>query len=215
MPLALPRQHPELKNIVERAALLIDGDGDRPRHLPPALARQDRRLSPRQPKKYGDMGRQPALGCAAIRSGLHPEPASRSGLEYQSRAAKLLQISRRILVEKLQRYAIRHPERRPSDVFADQTALAGRVDQDRASPCWCEPHPLGFRDVRPAIAGPAAVRRRAGPVADGGEGLPPGRILDLACQSQPPRCWWRGMPGSPGGAPVAAHGLELDLRRSP
>jgi sigma-54-dependent transcriptional regulator len=95
----------ELRNIIERAVLLID-DGERIdlRHLPP---------------EFGVA--RPPLSAPTVSSGEDLKSLLR-GFEArlietklqetgwnQSRAAKALKISRRSLVEKLGRYAIRAP----------------------------------------------------------------------------------------------------------
>ncbi|MFC6746741.1 sigma-54 interaction domain-containing protein [Methylobacterium persicinum] len=97
----------ELKNIAERAALLIDGDERIDlRHLPPHLARSAPEIMPQQASL-------PAEGDGSLRSAVQHyeaiviERRMREAGWNQSRAAELLQISRRSLVDKLQRYAIK------------------------------------------------------------------------------------------------------------
>jgi sigma-54 dependent transcriptional regulator len=97
----------ELRNIVERASLLAD-EGERIdcEHLPPELGAS----RPEVQTPAASM----AVG-ASLRSALRHyeaiviETRLRESGWNQSRAARLLQISRRSLVDKLQRYAIRPP----------------------------------------------------------------------------------------------------------
>ena len=106
----------ELRNMAERAALLIDGDEriDLP-HLPPHLGRS-----------APDLAAPPAPGEAAagLRDAVRHYEAIyitntlREADWNQSRAARHLRISRRSLVEKLRRYAIAAPEARRSQTLA-------------------------------------------------------------------------------------------------
>lgn len=97
----------ELKNIAERAALLVDGDERIDlRHLPAHLARMSAEIVIPPTATVND---------ASLRSAVRQyeaiiiENRLREAGWNQSRAARVLQISRRSLVEKLQRYAIRPP----------------------------------------------------------------------------------------------------------
>lgn len=97
----------ELKNIAERAALLVDGDERIDlRHLPGNLTRMSAEIVVPQVAAVDD---------ASLRSAVRQyeaiviENRLREAGWNQSRAARVLQISRRSLVEKLQRYAIRPP----------------------------------------------------------------------------------------------------------
>ncbi len=97
----------ELKNIAERAALLVDGEERIDlKHLPVNLTSQPADIIvPPTPAPDGSGLR------AAVRQyeAIVIENRLRETGWNQSRAARLLQISRRSLVEKLQRYAIRPP----------------------------------------------------------------------------------------------------------
>ena len=106
----------ELKNLIERALLLID-EGERIglEHLPPEIGGASQRWNggalgtpalPKSPDVQGDlktiMQRYEAL---VIEAKLREEGWN------QSRAARALDISRRNLVEKVRRYSIRPPAR--------------------------------------------------------------------------------------------------------
>lgn len=97
----------ELKNIAERAALLVDGDERIDlRHLPTHLGRTSPDIIVPTPAAPEDTSLRSAVRqyeAVVIENRL------REAGWNQSRAARLLQISRRSLVEKLQRYAIRSP----------------------------------------------------------------------------------------------------------
>lgn len=97
----------ELKNIAERAALLVDGDERIDlRHLPAHLGRTSPDIIVPTPAAAGDTSLRSAVRhyeAVVIENRL------REAGWNQSRAARLLQISRRSLVEKLQRYSIRSP----------------------------------------------------------------------------------------------------------
>ncbi len=98
----------ELKNILERAVLLIDeGEQIDLRHLPAEIGQE----TVQQTVPVG-----PLAGGAALRTSVQQfeavviEARLRETGWNQSRAAGLLQISRRSLVEKLRRYAIQPPQ---------------------------------------------------------------------------------------------------------
>ena len=97
----------ELKNIAERAALLVDGEERIDlRHLPAQLARQSPEIMAPPIAESAD----PSLRAAMRHyETIVIESRLRETGWNQSRAARLLQISRRSLVDKLQRYAIRPP----------------------------------------------------------------------------------------------------------
>ena len=97
----------ELKNIAERAALLVDGDERIDlRHLPANLTRMSAEIV---------IPQMVAMDDASLRTAVRHyeaiiiENRLREAGWNQSRAAQMLQISRRSLVDKLQRYAIRPP----------------------------------------------------------------------------------------------------------
>ncbi|WP_234050850.1 MULTISPECIES: sigma 54-interacting transcriptional regulator [unclassified Xanthobacter] len=98
----------ELRNIIERAVLLCDGDRLEPRHLPAELAAGGAMPAPVV---------QPAEDDAGLRAMVQNYEAAIIEVKLretgwnQSRAADLLKISRRSLVEKLSRYDIRQPGR--------------------------------------------------------------------------------------------------------
>ncbi|MGU3492579.1 sigma-54 interaction domain-containing protein [Xanthobacteraceae bacterium A53D] len=100
----------ELKNIVERALLLCDGSRIDLHHLPPEL-----RAAPMA--SLAPVLAAPAKAGAGLRDMVQCYEAALIEMKLretgwnQSRAAELLQISRRSLVEKLARYSIRQPER--------------------------------------------------------------------------------------------------------
>jgi sigma-54-dependent transcriptional regulator len=99
----------ELKNIVERAVLLVD-EGERIdlRHLPHEIAAARPTVSPVLPTSANGHDLRSIVReyeARVIETKLHEAGWN------QSRAAKLMNISRRSLVEKLGRYAIRTPER--------------------------------------------------------------------------------------------------------
>lgn len=99
----------ELKNIAERAALLVDGDERIDlKHLPANLSATQ---APDIVVPSSASGADHASLRAAVRhyEAIVIENRLRETGWNQSRAAELLQISRRSLVEKLQRYAIRPP----------------------------------------------------------------------------------------------------------
>ncbi|WP_156921947.1 sigma-54-dependent Fis family transcriptional regulator [Azorhizobium doebereinerae] len=99
----------ELKNVVERALLLCDEGRLEPRHLPAELRGEPGVPAPALPA-------QPRAG-AGLRAMVQCYEAALIEVQLretgwnQSRAADLLKISRRSLVDKVQRYAIRQPER--------------------------------------------------------------------------------------------------------
>ena len=98
----------ELKNMAERAALLVDGDERIDlKHLPPQLAKAGPDIIvPATPTVTEDVSLRTAV---RLYEAIVIENRLREAGWNQSRAARLLQISRRSLVEKLQRYAIRTP----------------------------------------------------------------------------------------------------------
>jgi len=98
----------ELKNMAERAALLVDGDERIDlKHLPPQLAKAGPDIIvPAAPAVTEDVSLRTAV---RLYEAIVIENRLREAGWNQSRAARLLQISRRSLVEKLQRYAIRTP----------------------------------------------------------------------------------------------------------
>ncbi|MFG1429774.1 sigma-54-dependent Fis family transcriptional regulator [Xanthobacter sp. V2C-8] len=98
----------ELRNIVERAVLLCDGDRLEPRHLP-----DDLRAAAAVPAPVAQAGEADA-GLRMMVQNYEAaiiEVKLREAGWNQSRAADLLKISRRSLVEKLSRYDIRQPQR--------------------------------------------------------------------------------------------------------
>ena len=99
----------ELKNVVERAVLLLDG-GERIdlRHLPPEIAAARPTTGSLVPAVLDDRGLRSIMQDHEAR--VIETTLSEAGWN-QSRAAELLMISRRSLVEKLGRYNIRAPER--------------------------------------------------------------------------------------------------------
>jgi len=100
----------ELRNIIERALLLVD-DGERVelKHLPAELGRQriKQAAMPVAPLGEGQSLKQATQDFEAM---LITARLTEAGWN-QGKAAKLLQISRRSLVEKLTRYAIRRNDR--------------------------------------------------------------------------------------------------------
>jgi sigma-54-dependent transcriptional regulator len=99
----------ELKNLVERAVLLVD-EGERIdiRHLPPEVVAGRPSVGTLRPKTSDEAGDLKSIvreyEARVIETKLHEAGWN------QSRAAGLLKISRRSLVEKLGRYSIRPPE---------------------------------------------------------------------------------------------------------
>lgn len=97
----------ELKNIVERAALLIDGDERIDlKHLPAHFGKASPDIVVPSPAAGDDTSLRTAMRHYEA---IIIENRLREVGWNQSRAARLLQISRRSLVDKLQRYAIRTP----------------------------------------------------------------------------------------------------------
>ncbi len=95
----------ELRNIAERAALLVDGDQPIDlAHLPPALGRIAPEMAAPQAAAAGEEGLRAALHQYEA---IYIAKTLREAGWNQSRAARRLQISRRSLVEKVRRYAIR------------------------------------------------------------------------------------------------------------
>jgi sigma-54-dependent transcriptional regulator len=100
----------ELRNIVERAVLLVD-DGERIdlRHLPPEIAANTRNHAPANLPRAAEGG-----DLKTMMHGYEARIIERTLHELgwnQSRAATVLNISRRSLIEKLSRYAIQRPNR--------------------------------------------------------------------------------------------------------
>ncbi len=95
----------ELRNMAERAALLVDGDERIDlAHLPPQLARSAPEIVAPAPAGSSEAGLRDALHHYEA---IYIANTLREAGWNQSRAARRLQISRRSLVEKVRRYAIR------------------------------------------------------------------------------------------------------------
>ena len=97
----------ELKNILERAVLLVDeGRPIGRKHLPPELGGFEERRSPQMPGIIPDGDLKTIVGQYEA---LVLEAKLREVNWNQSRAARNLKVSRRTIVEKLNRYDIRRP----------------------------------------------------------------------------------------------------------
>lgn len=95
----------ELKNVAERAALLVDGDERIDlAHLPPYLGRTAQSIVVPPSVTVEEAGLRAAVQQYEA---IYIANTLREANWNQSRAARRLQISRRSLVEKLRRYAIR------------------------------------------------------------------------------------------------------------
>ncbi len=99
----------ELKNVVERAILLCDEGRLELGHLPPELRSDPAVPAPVPPADPQTVGGLRAM-VQCYEAALIEVQLRETGWN-QSRAADLLKISRRSLVDKVQRYAIRQPER--------------------------------------------------------------------------------------------------------
>jgi sigma-54-dependent transcriptional regulator len=98
----------ELRNVVERALLLVDeGRQVDVAHLPPEIAAQRQVLVPATPAEAGAGADIDLKNIVQQYEARMIEAKLREAGWNQSRAAKMLNISRRALVDKLNRYAIR------------------------------------------------------------------------------------------------------------
>ena len=115
--LALLRAYPwpgnirELRNVIERAVLLCDGDDDRPEHLPPKMPRRRPRRARRRTPSASARRELTARQIEAVERGASSRRSSACG-GNQTHAAELLGISRRTLVTRLAEYGLPRPRKR-------------------------------------------------------------------------------------------------------